>query len=298
MLAAMSEPAVVARGLRKRYGEVEALRGIDLTVARGEIFALLGPNGAGKTTAVEILEGHRTRSSGDVSVLGMDPERGGTRLRERIGIVLQETGVDPYLTAREAVSMFRGYYPRPRETDEVLEAVGLADRADERITRLSGGQRRRLDVALALVGDPEVLFLDEPTTGFDPSARRGAWRMIRSLRSGGTTIFLTTHYMEEAQELADRAAILAGGRIVAEGKPEELTRGGDATRIRYRGTPPPFAPEGSVTDGIVEISTSDAARDLHRLTAWALEAGEALDGLEVRPRSLEDVYLQLTGEGA
>ncbi|HVL64372.1 MAG TPA: ABC transporter ATP-binding protein [Actinomycetota bacterium] len=294
----MSEPAVVARGLRKRYGEVEALRGIDLTVARGEIFALLGPNGAGKTTAVEILEGHRTRSSGDVSVLGMDPERGGTRLRERIGIVLQETGVDPYLTAREAVSMFRGYYPRPRETDEVLEAVGLADRADERITRLSGGQRRRLDVALALVGDPEVLFLDEPTTGFDPSARRGAWRMIRSLRSGGTTIFLTTHYMEEAQELADRAAILAGGRIVAEGKPEELTRGGDTTRIRYRGSPPPFAPQASVSGGMVEISTSDAVRDLHRLTAWALEAGEALDGLEVRPRSLEDVYLQLTGEGA
>jgi ABC-2 type transport system ATP-binding protein len=293
-------PAVRVRGLRKSYGELEAVRGVDLDVGAGEVFALLGPNGAGKTTIVEILEGYRRRSAGEVSVLGHDPERRERALRGRIGIVLQSTGVDPFLTVRETVELYAGYFPHPRDPDEVIELVGLTEKRDARVVRLSGGQHRRLDVAIALAGDPELLFLDEPTTGFDPGARRNAWGIVRSLADLGKTVFLTTHYMDEAQSLADRVAVIAKGEIVAEGPPSTL---GDRhladSAIRFR-LPPGVAPPASIGavvptgDGAVELLVSDPVRTLHELTGWALGRGIDLEGLEVVRPTLEDVYLELT----
>ena len=244
-------PAIEVEDLHKTYGHVEAVRGVSFRVAEGEVFALLGPNGAGKTTTVEILEGYRARDSGRASVLGHDPARGERELKTRIGIVLQQTGVEEFLTVRETIDMYRGYYPHPRPTDEIVELVGLKPKQHTRITKLSGGQKRRLDVAIALAGDPDLLFLDEPTTGFDPGARRNAWTLVRNLAHLGKTIFLTTHYMDEAQYLADRVAVIAGGVIVAEGPPSTLAgRETAATRIRFRvpgggrvlGLPPPAVP--------------------------------------------------------
>jgi ABC-2 type transport system ATP-binding protein len=266
------------------YGTTEAVRDIDLEVERGEVFAFLGPNGAGKTTTVEILEGYRRRSAGEVSVLGEDPERAGREWRERIGIVLQSGRLDPYLTVRESLDLYAGYFRSPRPTEEVIALVGLEGKADERASRLSGGQQRRLDVGMALVGDPELLFLDEPTTGFDPSARRQAWDVIAGLRDLGKTVFLTTHYMDEAQRLADRVTIIAAGRIVARGTPEDLgNRDRGETTIRYR------------SDGReVTLQTADPVKALHELTSKALAGGEQLEGLEVTRPSLEDVYLELT----
>ena len=263
------------------------MRGIDLEVMPGEVFAFLGPNGAGKTTTVEILEGYRKRSGGEVSVLGEDPERAGRDWRERIGIVLQSGRLDPYLTVRESLDLYAGYFRAPRPTDEVIALVGLEAEAEQRARRLSGGQQRRLDVGMALVGDPELLFLDEPTTGFDPSARRQAWDVIAGLRDLGKTVFLTTHYMDEAQRLADRVTIIAAGEIVARGTPEDLgDRESGATTIRYR------------SDGReVVVETTSPVRELHELTGAALERGEELEGLEVTRPSLEDVYLELTKEG-
>ena len=295
----MAEAVIQVRGLRKSYGSLEAVGGIDLTVARGEVFALLGPNGAGKTTTVEILEGHRKRTAGEVSVLGHDPGRNERALRERMGIVLQQTGVDEYLTVREAVIMVAGYYPNPRDPDEAIALAGLTEQADRRITKLSGGQQRRVDLAIALAGDPELLYLDEPTTGFDPSARRQAWDTLRGLTALGKTIVLTTHFMDEAQTLASRLAIINDGVIVATGTPQELIGARPtATHIRFDladGVAPPSAlgalPEGT---GFV-IETDDVARTLHDLTGWALDSGVDLGGLEVARQSLEDVYLALTG---
>jgi ABC-2 type transport system ATP-binding protein len=292
-------------GLRKTYGDLEAVAGIDLHVDRGEVFALLGPNGAGKTTATEILEGYRPRTAGEVNVLGHDPSRGERALKQRVGIVLQSTGLDAFLTVRETVDMYGGYYPRSRPTDEVIELVGLREKVDERVRKLSGGQQRRLDVAIALAGDPELLFLDEPTTGFDPSARRNAWEMVKNLVSLGKTVWLTTHFMDEAQYLADRVAVIAKGRIVAEGPPDSIA-GRDAMRTRIRFRPPagaPAAPDWGQTanaDGSSSLETDDATRSTHDVTSWAVEHGITLDLLEVRQPSLEDVYLQLTGgeEGA
>jgi ABC-2 type transport system ATP-binding protein len=278
----MSAPAISVRDLRKAYGDVEAVRGIDFDVERGEVFALLGPNGAGKTTTVEILEGYRERTSGAVTVLGFDPGRRPRAMRQRVGIVLQQGGIYRHIRVREAVAHFGGLYPHPRDVDDVLALVGLADRGDVLTRKLSGGQLRRLDLALALVGDPELIFLDEPTTGFDPEARRTAWETIRSLRSFGTTIVLTTHYLDEAQALADRVAIIKGGRIVAEGAPRELGAG-SATRVRvsYR----------DAHGELIEHVTDDPTRLLHELTR-----GERLDDLEVSRPTLEEVYLELTAD--
>jgi ABC-2 type transport system ATP-binding protein len=281
----VSDPAISIRGLRMSYGETEAVRGIDLEVAQGEIFAFLGPNGAGKTTTVEILEGYRHRTGGEVRVLGEDPVTAGSAWRDRIGIVLQSNSLDPYLTVRESLQLYAGYFSHPRSVDEVIGLVGLEGKADERARKLSGGQQRRLDVGLALIGDPELLFLDEPTTGFDPSARRQAWDVIAGLRDLGKTIFLTTHYMDEAQRLADRVTIIAAGQIVAAGTPADLgDREKAATTIRYR----------DAAGEQVSIETFDPVNELHRLTGAALERGEELDGLEVTRPSLEDVYLDLT----
>jgi ABC-2 type transport system ATP-binding protein len=294
----MSEHVISVRGLRKRYGDVEAVKGIDLHMERGEVFALLGPNGAGKTTTVEILEGYRQRTSGDVSVLGADPARRPVSLRRRMGIVLQSTGVDPFLTVRETVELFAGYYPNPRDVDEVIDLVGLDEKRSTKVVRLSGGQQRRLDVAIALAGDPDLLFLDEPTTGFDPGARRHAWDIVRNLASLGKTVFLTTHYMDEAQNLSDRVAVIARGEIVAEGPPETIggRREGETT-IRFarppKGAPPfPFVEAGG---GVLEMRTSQPTRVLHDLTGWATEHQVELQGLEVVRPTLEDVYLELTG---
>jgi ABC-2 type transport system ATP-binding protein len=275
--------AVEVSGLVKSYGEIEAVRGIDFEIREGEVFGLLGPNGAGKTTTVEILEGYRERDAGDVRVLGVDPQRAGGDFRERIGVVLQNADpVYPILSVEEVVRMFAGYYRRPRDPEQVIGLVGLADKRRSAIRALSGGQRRRLDLAVALVGDPELLFLDEPTTGFDPAARRAAWEMIRGLRDLGKTILLTTHYLEEAEQLADRVAVINAGRIVAAGTPAELTSE-QKTEIRYR-----------ENGRVVSVETDEPTRVLHELTTRALAAGRELDGLEVRRRSLEDVYLSLT----
>ncbi len=295
---------IEVRGLRKSYGDLEAVCGIDLEVRAGEVFALLGPNGAGKTTTVEILEGYRQRSAGAVSVLGRDPARPDRSLRERVGIVLQSTGVDPFLTVRETVSMYAGYYPSPRPVDEILEVVGLTEKRDARVARLSGGQQRRLDAAIALAGDPELLFLDEPTTGFDPGARRNAWEIVRNLIGLGKTVFLTTHYMDEAEYLAHRVAVIAKGEIVAEGPPSTLgDRHVGRTRIRFRepaggGDWPASIGEARASAGWVEAYVPDATRALHDLTGWALGRGVELEGLEVTRPSLEDVYLDLTGAEA
>jgi ABC-2 type transport system ATP-binding protein len=290
--------AVRVRGLVKSYGDVHAVAGIDFDIASGEVFALLGPNGAGKTTTVEILEGYRRRDSGEVTVLGLDPGRDRGRLKARIGIVLQSTGVDRYLTVAETIAMYARCYPHPRPVDEVIDVVGLAGKRDSRVVRLSGGQQRRLDVAIALAGDPELLFLDEPTTGFDPSARQEAWHVVKSLAAMGKTVLLTTHYMDEAQHLADRVAIVAGGRIVAAGDPATLG-GRDTARaiVRYRvpaGVQPP-ADLGVAADGAVEFVPDDIARALHRLSGWAIENDLSLDDLQIVRPSLEDIYLQLTG---
>ena len=294
--------AIQVRDLRKHYGPLEAVRGIDLQVAIGEVFALLGPNGAGKTTTAEILEGHRRRSSGEVSVLGHDPARGERAMRERIGIVLQSTGVEPYLTVREVVALYGGYYPHPRDVDEVIELVGLTEQADRRVRKLSGGQQRRLDLAVALAGDPELLFLDEPTTGFDPSARRQAWDMLRGLTDLGKTIFLTTHFMDEAQLLADRVAVIANGAIVAEGSPQTLG-GRNAAQAKVHFNLPDGAelPDGfgaTLSAGRYTLATDAPTRVLNELTGWALSANVELEALEVARPSLEDVYLQLTDEGS
>jgi ABC-2 type transport system ATP-binding protein len=294
--------AVRVRGLRKVYGSLEAVGGVDFEIRTGEVFALLGPNGAGKTTTVEILEGYRRRDGGEVSVLGCDPGSERKQLKPRIGIVLQSTGVEPYLTVRETLSMYSSVYPRPRPLDEVIELVGLTGKRDERVVRLSGGQQRRLDMAIAFAGDPELLFLDEPTTGFDPSARREAWDVVKSLASHGKTVILTTHFMDEAQYLADRVLVIAGGKVVDEGPPATLgSRDRAAARVRYRlpaGTTPPAglgSPSGG--DGFLELSMDNPVVGLHELTGWAIEQGVPLEGLEVSRPSLEDVYLALTSPG-
>ena len=287
-------------GLHKAFGDVQAVRGVSFHVDQGEVLAVLGPNGAGKTTTVEILEGFQDRDGGDVSVLGMDPAHGGSRMRERIGIVLQECEADPYLTVSELLRKHSQYYPRPRSVDEVIGLVGLDHKAGNRVKTLSGGQKRRLDVALGLVGDPELLFLDEPTTGFDPSARRQAWEIVRSMGALGKTVLLTTHYMDEAQALADRVVVITAGRIVAEGTPESIGGRADAdARIDFR--PPigvlptelPVAVE-PLDDGLVRHVTATPTDALRRLTSWAADHGGELAGLAVTRPSLEDVYLELT----
>jgi ABC-2 type transport system ATP-binding protein len=296
----VGEHVVEVRGLRKSYRDVDAVRGIDLDVERGEVFALLGPNGAGKTTTVEILEGFRPRSDGDVEVLGHDPSRGEMALKRRIGIVLQSTGVDPYLTVTETVELYSGYYPNPRPAGEVIELVGLADKRDVRVLKLSGGQQRRLDVAIALAGDPELLFLDEPTTGFDPNARRAAWDIVKDLTGLGKTVFLTTHFMDEAQYLADRLAVIARGRIVAEGTPETIA-GRDRMkavigfRVAEATMPLPSLGQRPDGEGGWRIEADDPTSALHALTGWGLDHGVTFDVLEVSRPSLEDVYLEITG---
>jgi len=298
------ETVIDVSGLRMRYGTFEAVRGIDLRVRRGEVFAFLGPNGAGKTTTVEILEGYRLRTGGEVTVLGRDPRHAGPAWRARIGVVLQESEPERDLTAAECLQLYAGYYPAPRGVGETLELVGLSDKADVMASRLSGGQRRRLDVALALIGDPELLFLDEPTTGFDPSARRAAWEMIGGLRALGVTVFLTTHYMDEAEHLADRVAVIADGQIVAEGTPATLAgRQHAAAEIRFT------LPPGTTADDLPEpVRSALAGKDGDRmlvhassivpvlgpLIRWAEANGSDLADLDVRRPSLEDIYLSLT----
>jgi ABC-2 type transport system ATP-binding protein len=279
----VSEPAIQVRDLRKSYGPVEAVRGVSFSIERGEVFGLLGPNGAGKTTTVEILEGYRRRSGGEVSVLGSDPERRSRALQERVGIVLQSCGFYPRVTVREAVEHFAGIYPHPRDPAETIALVGLDDKSEARTAELSGGQRRRLDLALALVGDPELVFLDEPTTGFDPAARRTAWGVVRALKELGKTVLLTTHYLDEAQSLSDRVAIIKAGEIVAEGSPADLQTGPYRVSYDRNGTR-------------VEHETDDPTELLHRLTSEALARGERLEGLSVARPTLEDVYLELTAE--
>ncbi len=303
----MPDPVISIRGLRKSYGEFEAVKGIDLEVGREEILGVLGPNGAGKTTSVEILEGYLGRDGGEVEVLGVDPAKPTRAWREKIGIVLQGTTLEPTLTVAESLQLYAGYYSNPRPVEEVISLVGLEESAGKRAGRLSGGQQRRLDVGIALVGDPELLFLDEPTTGFDPSARRHAWEMISGLRDLGKTVLLTTHYLDEAQALADRVAVMSEGVIVAEDTPENLGgRESLPTRITFvlpEGIGPDELPTigRAAVDGepggearIVMIETDDAVEDLQILTAWALERNLPLAGLEVKRPSLEDVYLRLT----
>jgi len=275
--------AIRVSDLRKSYGDHEAVRGISFDIREGEVFGLLGPNGAGKTTTVEILEGYRARDGGDVEVLGFDPARGEVAYRERIGVVLQQSQLFPNLTVAETHRMFAGYYEHPRDIDEVIQLVGLAEKRDARIKTLSGGQKRRLDLGVALVGDPDLIFLDEPTTGFDPAARRVAWELIRSLRSLGKTILLTTHYLDEAEQLADRVAVLREGRIIRKGTPAELTGEAHETEIRYRRN-----------GREVVIRTTEPTKVLHELTGKALAQGRELEALTIRRPTLEDVYLLLT----
>jgi ABC-2 type transport system ATP-binding protein len=299
------DAAISVRGLTKSYGNFAALRGIDLEVRRGEVLALLGPNGAGKTTSVEILEGYRKRDGGTVSVLGSDPERRDRALRVKLGIVLQECAVDPYLTVAEAVTQRAGLYPSPRPVGEIIELVGLDAKAKARVKTLSGGQQRRLDLGLALVGNPELIFLDEPTTGFDPSARREAWDLVRGLCAEGRTVVLTTHYMDEAQALADTVMVIAAGRMVASGPPDTLGgRDRGETTVRFllptgsslADVPLPAGLVPSVRGEFVEVRVAEPTPVVHVLTGWALERGEVLGGLSVSRPSLEDIYLALTGE--
>ena len=303
-ILAVTEPAIEVRGLHKSYGQVEAVRGIDLSVSKGEVFALLGPNGAGKTTTVEILEGHRDRSAGDVSVLGYDPGRNDRALKRRIGIVLQSTSVEPYLSVEETINLFRGYYPHPLPLEQILEAIGLREQRRTRVKRLSGGQQRRLDVAIGLAGDPELLFLDEPTTGFDPSARRGAWEMIRNLQSLGKTILLTTHYMNEAEHLADRVAIMVDGEIVAEGPPSDLSQRDGSVTIGFKidsgsgALPEDLGAEQTGNSGRYTITTSTPTGSLHQLTGWAVEQDIELQELSVSRPSLEDLFIELANPQA
>ena len=304
--ATVGEPVVSIRGLRKRYGDHEAVRGIDLEVKRGEIFAFLGPNGAGKTTTVEIMEGFRQATSGEVRVLDHDPWRAPASWRARIGIVLQDSEAEPGLSVRECLELYAGYYPAPRDVNDTLELVDLSGQAEQRATALSGGQRRRLDVALALIGDPELIFLDEPTTGFDPAARRAAWEVIAGLRELGKTVFLTTHYMEEAERLADRIAVIAAGEIIAQGTPQTLAgRQQEAAQILF--SPPQGSSAGDLPadlagqaqtqpDGRLLLASTRVAADLYALAGWALERNLELDDLEVSRPTLEDIYLQLTTE--
>jgi ABC-2 type transport system ATP-binding protein len=277
--------AITVSDLRKSYGEVEAVRGVSFEIAEGEVFGLLGPNGAGKTTTVEVLEGYRRRDGGEVSVLGVDPQRAGGDWRERIGIVLQSSAMYPNLTVEEHVRVFAGYYEAPRDPAEVISLVGLDGKRSAKVKTLSGGQQRRLDLALGLIGDPELIFLDEPTTGFDPLARRAAWDMIRSLRQLGKTVLLTTHYLDEAEQLSDRVAVLREGQIVAIGHPSELTGARVATEVRYR------------LDGKdMVVETHEPTKLLHELTGQALADGKELEALEVRRPTLEEIYLSLTGD--
>jgi ABC-2 type transport system ATP-binding protein len=301
---ASPDVAVSVRGLTKAYGEFHALRGIDLEVRRGEVLAVLGPNGAGKTTAVEILEGYRARDGGEVSVLGFDPARRDRELRARVGIVLQECAVDPYLTVAEALTQRALLYATPRRVDEVVSLVGLEEKSRARVKVLSGGQQRRLDLGLALIGNPELIFLDEPTTGFDPSARREAWGVVRDLCAEGRTVVLTTHYMDEAQALADTVVVLAAGQVVATGPPDTLGgRDHGVSTVRFvlpvgvdpADLPLPEGATPAVRAGSVEFSVAEPTRALHDLTRWALDRGEGLAGLSVVRPSLEDVYLDLTG---
>jgi ABC-2 type transport system ATP-binding protein len=277
-----TRPVIQVRGLRKSYDGLEAVRGVDLDVREGEIVAVLGPNGAGKTTILEILEGHRRRDSGQVSVLGFDPERSPRELRERIGIVPQETAVEPVLTVQETVELYAAAYPRPRPADEVLDLLDLEPQRETRVSALSGGQQRRLDLAIGIAGDPELVFLDEPTTGFDPSARRRSWELIRRLGSLGKTILLTTHYMEEAQRLADRVVVISAGRVVADSTPARLSGDGPAL-ISYR-----------LGGERISVETDTPQDELLKLLLWADRHDIRLGGLTVTQRSLEDVYLDLT----
>ena len=278
--------AISVRGLHMSYGDLEAVRGVDFDIHEGEVFGLLGPNGAGKTTTVEILEGYRRRTAGEVTVLGHDPQAPGPEFRQRIGVVLQQSELWPNLSVRETHRVFAGYYAHPRDIDEVIELVGLTEKRDARVKTLSGGQKRRLDLGVALVGDPDLVFLDEPTTGFDPAARRAAWEMIRSLRSLGKTVLLTTHYLDEAEQLADRVAVMREGRIVTLGTPRELTSADLEVEIRYRRN-----------GEDVLLRTSEPTRVLHELTEEALARGEELERLEVRRPTLEEVYLALVDGG-
>jgi ABC-2 type transport system ATP-binding protein len=300
-------PAVSVEHLSKSYGDTVAVRDVSFEVQKGEVFALLGPNGAGKTTTVEILEGFRDRSGGRVHTLGVDPADHSTQrwLRTRIGVILQELAVEPYYSVRQVLTRNAGYYPHPRPVDEVIGLIGLAEKADDRVKRLSGGQQRRLDVGLGIIGNPELLFLDEPTTGLDPSGRRETWELIRLLASEGTTVLLTTHYMDEVEALADRVAVLFGQEIVASGTPSSIGgRDLGAVTIRFRlpegvtigALPVGALPVGALPsdDGRVEVHTDDEVRVLHDLTGWALEGGHALQGLSVLRVSLEDIYLGLT----
>ncbi len=297
------DPVVRVRGLRKSYDGHEAVAGVDFAIPRGTVFGLLGPNGAGKTTIVEILEGYRTRTAGEVAVLGFDPQDDESGIRDRIGIVLQESGIDPDLTVRESIEIYGAAYSRRRPTDELLDLVGLAEKRDARVVTLSGGQKRRLDLALGVVGEPDLIYLDEPTTGFDPEARRRSWDLIRRLRAEGKTILLTTHYMEEAQQLADTVAVLAAGQIVAIGPPSELTAAEREAQVSFR-LPDGFdladlpLPEGAAANGAVQFTTSTPTAELAPLLGWAAERGIELQGLTVIRPTLEDVYLELTASEA
>jgi ABC-2 type transport system ATP-binding protein len=302
-------PAIVVSELHKFYGDNHAVDGVSFHVEPGEVYALLGPNGAGKSTVVEILEGHRTASSGDVSVLGFDPSRAERDFRDRIGVVLQSSGVENEFTVREVVDLYASAYRSRRSTAEVLHLTGLDEKADERVGSLSGGQRRRVDLALGIVGTPDLLFLDEPTTGFDPSARRQSWGLIEQLGAGGTTVLLTTHYLDEAEQLADRVGVLGGGRMIAEGTPADLIDGISGTVVSFQ-LPPSVAPADAVSTfgdvlgenvrlsgRLVEVTVDRSTRVVHRLTGWAIDHDVELMGLTVSRASLEDVYLQLTDSG-